>query len=139
MAILTVSDSVGKPLWVSSRGGGRRRSRRAQQVRGTITLEAAKRLAASCGLKKALDMPAEGATYAKATRPKRRGSGKVVVARESAANGVPNVVGLLEGSEDVLVTACARPTCATWRRRRRVWHGGVCEPPGGELIETRSG
>ncbi|MEE2714049.1 MAG: M20/M25/M40 family metallo-hydrolase [Planctomycetota bacterium] len=102
VAILTVSDSVGKPLWVSSRGGGRRRSRRAQQVRGTITLEAAKRLAASCGLKKALDMPAEGATYAKATRPKRRGGGKIVVVRETAANGVPNVVGLLEGSDSRL-------------------------------------
>ncbi|NRA94651.1 MAG: M28 family peptidase [Planctomycetes bacterium] len=99
VAILTVSDAVGKPRWVSSRGGRRRRSNRAQQVRGTISLDAAKRLAASCGVKNALDMPAEGATHAKATRPKRRGSGKIVVARESAANGVPNVVGLLEGSD----------------------------------------
>lgn len=99
VAILTVADEVGKPGWVSSRGGGRRRSRRTQQVRGTITLDAAKRLATSCGVKNALDMPAEGDTRAKATLAKRRGGGKIVVARETAANGVPNVVGLLEGSD----------------------------------------
>lgn len=100
VAILTVADSVAKPRWRPSRRRGRRRGN--QLVQGTISLAAAERLAAGCGVANALELPAEGATHAKATVAKTGSGGTIVVAQESDTNGVPNVVGLLEGSNPQL-------------------------------------
>jgi len=99
IAILTAEDEVGKPRWVASRSGGRRRARRTRQVRGTITMAAAKRLARACGVEGALEIP-EG-DKAKAT-VSTGDKAKVVVVRETEENGVPNVIGMLEGSDPVL-------------------------------------
>lgn len=92
-AVLTVADGVGKPEWAPS---GRRRRR--TQIRGTITLKAAKRLARASGASNALDL-SQGATAATATVGKHA---SITVASEQDSHGVPNVVGLLEGSDPKL-------------------------------------
>ncbi len=96
VAILTVEDEVGEPRWVASRRGGSRRSRRARQARGTMTLEAAKRLAEACGVSDPLVISQGDEAVAKVAK---RGQARLTIARETDASGVPNVVGFLEGSD----------------------------------------
>ncbi|MAG58796.1 MAG: hypothetical protein CMJ83_21110 [Planctomycetes bacterium] len=97
-AILAVADSVQKPVWTPSS----RRRRRTTQVNGSITLAAAKRLAKAIGVGERALTVAEGEEDGNVTTPASGRNVALVVKKETKSRGVPNVVGLLEGSDPKL-------------------------------------
>ena len=93
-AVLLVADEVGESRWAPA---GRRR-RRGQRVAGTITLKAAKKLARACGVSRALN----GKSRSKFATAKTGKRAEIKVVSERGSHDVPNVVGLLEGSDPQL-------------------------------------
>ncbi|MCB8932024.1 MAG: M28 family peptidase [Fimbriimonadaceae bacterium] len=93
-AVLTVSDSVSASGWSVRRGSGRA-GRGGSSVRGSITQSAARRLAEGAGIDPAFLDAASGDTAAVRTAGEASLEAKV----QSEEIMVPNVVGMLEGSD----------------------------------------
>lgn len=93
-AILTVSDSVPASRWVVRRGG-ERLGRGGSSVRGTISQAAARRLAEGVGIDPAFLDAASG----DAASVRSAGDASLEAKVQSEEVLVPNVVGLLEGSD----------------------------------------
>lgn len=95
-AILRVANTLPRNDWMIGREGGRRTSR----ANGYISLDAAKRLAEAAGIDSSLVDVSQGAEEVKIQRSTTEAILKADV--ESSERTVPNVVGMIEGSDPVL-------------------------------------
>lgn len=95
-AILRVTTALPRSDWVIGREGGRRTTR----ANGHISLEAAKRLAKEAGIDLSLVDVEQGSEEVRIQRSTTEAVLKAEV--ESSQRTVPNVIGMIEGSDPIL-------------------------------------